>query len=102
MEQARMHVDTLLNRPSLIFPTTCEADLSNPFHKRECTAKQLEELLMTTAVSVAGLGLLEPKLCDLETYTYSSHYIQRNPSSDVLGVSFCSECLVRHHKNLQI
>ena len=102
VEHTRMHVDTFLNRPSLIFPTTCEGDLSNLFHRRECAVKQLEELPMTTAVSVVGLGLLKPKLCDLETYTYSSHYIQRNPSSDVLGVSFCSECLFRHHKNLQL
>lgn len=57
---------------------------------------------MTTPVSMVGLGLLEPKLCDLETYTYSSHYIQRNTSSDVPIVSFCSGCLFRHHKNLQL
>ena len=60
------------------------------FHRRECAVKQLEELPMTTAVSVVGLGLLEPKLCDLETYTYSSHYIQMLLLSRFSRVRLCA------------
>ena len=52
VEHTRMHVDTFLNRPSLIFPTTCEGDLSNLFHRREVdTNSDLFSLLSNQAGS---------------------------------------------------